>query len=146
MSSPNNNNNNNNNNKKKKPKKHIVDNYDYSSICNFPDCKEEAVPCPKCLERTGKKHLGHQHEHIKLVKTKYGSKSYEETATDIKTSIKIMHCHFALRKGTRVPELDRARNVWCKIGERWANKKDETYTTRKLKKKKQIPDYIKDDD
>lgn len=137
------------NNNNKKPKKYTVDNYDYSRICNNPKCKKEAEVCPKCLERTGKEILGHRREHLKMRKTKHG-KMYEETATDIKVAIKIVHTDFALRKGTKIPEPDTGRNVWCKIGERWANKEKETHLTRKLNNdindNNGVPDYLKDDD
>jgi len=132
------------NNKDKTPKKYTIDNYDYSKICNQPGCEEESVICVKCLERTGKEIIGHKHEHLKLRNTKNGS-VFEETKDDIKVSIKVTHAHFALRKGTQVPELDTGRNLRCIVGERWANKIMETYVTRKLKGSKGVPSYLKDE-
>jgi len=136
--------NNNNNKDNNKPKQYRVDSYDYSSICNYNDCDEKPEICINCLERTGKFVFGHRHEHIKLRSTPQG-KVYEETETHIKVKIKIMHAHFALKKGTKVPELDDSRNVWCTIGERWADKETETYVTRKMKDHKPLPEYLKDE-
>lgn len=138
------------NNNNRKPKKYTVDNYDYSRICNFPGCEEATEICRKCFERTGGKEiLGHRHEHLKLIQTTYKGKKtkrYEETAEDIKVTIKIMHGHFALKKGTKIPELDTGRNLMCKVGERWANKLKETYLARKLNdRKRAIPDYVEGD-
>jgi hypothetical protein len=115
---------NNNNNKKKKkdekkkrergrrdPVKNRVEKYDYDIICNLPKCNEEIVDCTRCLEQDGKRRPAHRHIWINptTVRVKEDKVVIDE---------QMIHGHFCLRKGTKVPVLDEARNCKCKTKSR----------------------------
>jgi hypothetical protein len=114
---------------KAKKAENKVNNYDYTKIDNQDDCLEDAVVCGVCMEKYHKIRLGHKAQHIVYPQTK-------ETLTHIEIKNVINHCHFALRKGTQVPEIHEARNIHCEVSREMVSKKEACNISIRLKNKK----------